>query len=74
MYLSPEDLYNLNVKFDLDNFELTIFYYFSGKKESEDQLQKNPRLRVTKIHNVFVVRSQRPVLVLYNPFQHVLEF
>lgn len=59
LYLKPEDIEKIKNNFSISEFELSIFYFFV-KEDSEE----------TKIHNVFIVNDDKPVLVLYNPFQH----
>jgi hypothetical protein len=64
LYLSPKDLVKLKKLNNLSDFELTIFYYYELK---DDKVCKR-----SKVHNVFIVNPDQPVLVLYNPFIHKL--
>jgi hypothetical protein len=66
-YLKPSDIEKMKKNYNISDFELCIFYTFI---QSEDELGVNESK--TKIHNVFIVNDDQPVLVVYNPFQHSL--
>jgi hypothetical protein len=68
LYLKSESLEFFKQEHDINNFELTIFYYFEKhSKENTDVSMVKP---TSKIHNVFIIGSNQPVLLLFNPFQH----
>ena len=71
MYLKPSTLKFFKDEHGLEDFELTIFYYFEKKQEREGE-EEGVRPR-SKVHNVFVVGSSKPVLLLFNPCQHSFE-
>ena len=66
MYLVPEDLRHLKDNFGFEKFQLSIFYVF------ENQSGKQEVKKTTRTHNVVVLNDKRPVLVVYNPFQHII--
>lgn len=66
-YLKTEKLLEIASENKLKEFELTIFYYFANDEDVNDD---SKIIEDKKIHNVFVIRSHQPVLVVYNPFQH----
>jgi hypothetical protein len=59
LYLKPTDIENIKNTYGISEFELSIFYYFVKNDQSQ-----------TNTHNVFIVNHDKPVLVLFNPFQH----
>lgn len=67
LYIRPSELERMKKLNDLDDFELTIFYTF---EEARSNLNKGKCRYKSKIHNVLIVRANRPVLVLFNPFIH----
>lgn len=68
LYIRPSELTRMKKLNDLDDFELTIFYTF---EEAKSGINEGKTRFKSKVHNVLVVRAHRPVLVLFNPFQHV---
>lgn len=73
LYITPVDLDRLRELHAVNSFELTIFYRFALKRDSTDDPELSLPPRQTPVHNVFIVQSKQPVLVLYNPFQHVFK-
>lgn len=65
LFISPKDLVKLKKTWNLSDFELTIFYRYQ-------EIEENGK-RQTKVHNVFIVNPNQPVLVLFNPFNHILK-
>jgi hypothetical protein len=73
LYIKSEDLDNLKEKHGISRFELTIFYHFE-KIGTKGELQEFSVIRPkSKVHNLFVVKTTQPILLLYNPFQHNFE-
>lgn len=73
LYIKPEDMDVLKEKHGISDFQLTIFYHFE-KMLSPDENREVSLIRPrSKVHNVLIAKSNKPILVLYNPFQHTFE-
>lgn len=72
-YLKPSDIEKLREMHAIEDFQLTIFYTFQLDDELKDEREYSVAPKLTKTHNVFIVRTRQPIVVLYNPFQHHFE-
>ena len=70
LYIKTNELNLIKEKYGLQNFQLTIFYHFEKVVSKNGQMDISVLRPQSKIHNVLIVGSGKPILVLFNPFQH----